>query len=199
MKEEKDTEHVKDMKEEKNMKGEDAKKTMALVSHSKNLPNIPPEKIDAVVALSDDQVIWLKLVEGGFKITSQDKFLKGFVARIIDVTLYLIKFENGTPTKIPNVSNDLEIPEGYERRCDVKLLNGEEVFGISMPPSSTKFYLSPYLKYLRNRNLRPENVWTRVTSKQASNQYGSWPVVVLELADPPEAEPVKNYPKEWTD
>ena len=115
----------------------------------------------------------------------------------MDVNAYLIKFESGTPTKIPNVVNDLEIPKGYERRCDVKFLtSGGEVLGISLPPSSTKFYLSPYLKYLKNRNLRPEDVLTRVTSKQASNKHGTWPVAVFELADP-KAEPPKDYTKEW--
>jgi hypothetical protein len=182
------------------MRNEDAKeaKEKALVPHTRNLPNIPDEKIDQIISLSDDQTIWIKVIEGGFKITSQDKFVKFLVGKIVDATPYLIKFEGGTPTKIPNVINDLEIPEGYERRCDVKLLVEDEVFGISLPPSSTKFYLSPYLKYLKNKNMRPESVLTRVISKQASNQFGTWPVAVFELAvDSPEAGSPKNYPKDW--
>lgn len=161
------------------------------------MPGIPPEKLDQIISLSDDQTLWIKVIEGGFKIVSQDKFVKSLLGKIVDATPYLIKFESGTPTKIPNVTNELEIPEGYERRCDVKLLIEDEVFGISLPPSSTKFYLSPYLKYLKNKNMRPENVLTRVTSKQASNQFGTWPVAVFELADSPETESSKNYPKEW--
>ena len=178
------------------MKKEDSKAAKALVPPTPNLPGIPDEKIDQVISLSDDQTIWVKLIEGGFKIVSQDKFVKFLEGKTVDVNPYLIKFENGTPTKLPNATNDLEIPEGYERRCDLKLLIGEEVFGISLPPSSAKFYLSPYLKYLKNRNLRPEDVLTRVTSKQASNKHGTWPVAVFELADP-KAEPPKDYTKEW--
>jgi len=64
------------------------------------------------------------------------------------------------------------------------------------------------LKYLRNKGLRPEEVLTRISSKQAANIRGSWSVATFELADdrpvlgkkPPE-EPspanAENIPSEW--
>ena len=174
----------------------------AIVPREKNLPGIPDDKLSAVIQLSDDRTNWVKIVEGGFKLLGQDKFVKQLVGKIVDVTPYLIKFESGVPTKIPNVTDDLEIPEGYERRCDVKLLVDDELFGLSLPPSSIRFYLSPYLKFLRNKNLRPENVLTRVTSKMASNSMGTWPVSVFELADTPSPDAsvplnAKGYPSAW--
>jgi hypothetical protein len=56
-----------------------------------------------------------------------------------------------------------------------------------------KFQLSPYLKYLKNQGLRPEDVITRITSKQVSNQMGTFQVAVFEVAD--EKEKSSETPK----
>ena len=166
------------------------------------VPSIPEDKLDAVIDLSDDQTSWVKVIEGGFKVINQDRFVKSFTGRIIDVTPYLMKFENGVPSKIPHVADDLDIPEGYERRCDVKLLADDSVIGMSLAPSSTKFSLSPYLKFLRNKGIRPEEVVTKVTSKQASNDKGTWAVAAFELVGssdkaPPESQTERRVPTEW--
>ena len=181
-------------------------KQMNLTTHGSMFPAIPEDRLDAVIGLSEDQTMWLKLVEGGLKVVAQDKFIKNVTGAIIDVTPYLMKFENGVPSKIPHVADDLQIPAGYERRCDVKIAADGQVFGLSLAPSSTRFYLSPYLKFLRSRGLRPEEAVTRVSSKQASNDRGTWSVAVFELIDTPEGEApsehqskgARNIPDEWS-
>ena len=200
------------MKEERN-----------LVTVEETKPAIPDESIDSVIEMSDDIAIWAKLVRGGFEFASQGgKIVPELVGRMVSITPYLINFDEGDrqPAKLPHVTSDLEIPEGYSRRCDIKILTGGQVVGLSLAPSSMKFQLSPYLKYLKNQGLRPEDVITRITSKQVSNQMGTFQVAVFEVADekgkssetlkamppktpkgtPPETPPEASsdtYPEEW--
>ena len=164
---------------------------------------IPEEYLDDVIEMSDDQALWGKLVVGGINFPSQDKVVKFLVGRLIAVTPYLINFEAGdrTPAKLPHVKDDHEIPEGYSRRCDVKLLtNDGQVIGLSLAPSSMKYQLSPYLKFLKNIGQRPENVVTEIKSKQVSNNLGTFCVAVFKKLDgPPEQQDAsKNAPpREW--
>jgi hypothetical protein len=182
----------------------ETQKEKGLTKIESRVPSIPEDKLNAVIDLSDDQTLWTKVIEGGFKVINQDKFVKGFTGRIVDVTPYLMKFENGVPHKLPHVADDLEVPEGYERRCDLKLLVDDQLIGLSLAPSSTKFYLSPYLKFLRNKGLRPEQVLTKVSSKQASNDKGTWSVAAFELIEetqgtsPEPPQPLSGrVPKGW--
>ncbi len=190
------------MSDEKEKKGKD--KETGITKFESKVPSIPDDKLNAVIDLSDDQTSWVKVIEGGFKVINQDKFVKGFTGRIMDVTPYLMKFENGVPHKLPHVADDLDIPEGFERRCDVKILADDQLIGLSLAPSSTKYYLSPYLKFLKNKGLRPEQVFTKVTSKQASNDKGTWSVAAFELVGEPQGtspetpQPVSGrVPKGW--
>lgn len=167
----------------------------------KAVPGIPDEKLQAVMDVSGDQTEWLKTVEGGFKVIKQDKFIKNVTGRIISVDPFLMTFENGIPKKLPHVADDLKIPEGYERRCDIKVLVADQkIFGISLPSSSFKFNLSPYIKFLHGKGLRPEQVVTKIFSKQASNSMGTWAVACFELVgtDQP-TETSSKLPSEWTD
>jgi hypothetical protein len=190
------------MSNEENKKGKS--KETGITKFESKIPSISTDKLDAVIDLSDDQTSWLKIIEGGFKVINQDKFVKGFTGRIVSVEPHLMKFENNTPHKLPHVADDLDIPEGYERRCDVKLLMDDQLIGLSLAPSSMKYYLSPYLKFLRNKDLRPEEVLTKVTSKQASNDKGTWSVAAFELVGEPQdtsPEPPQavsgRIPKGW--
>jgi hypothetical protein len=172
-------------------------------------PTIPDENIDAMIDLSDDIALWVKLVPGGFQFANHDKIVPELVGKIVSVVPYLINFEAGDriPAKLPHVKSDLEIPEGYSRRCDVKILTGGQIVGISLAPSSMKFQLSPYLKYLRNQGLRPEDVVTRITSKQVSNNMGTFQVVVFVVVNetgkpvdtPPKRTPSETPPKASSD
>jgi hypothetical protein len=169
-------------------------------------PTIPDRNIDAMIDLSDDIALWVKLVPGGFQFANQDKIIPELVGKIVSVVPYLINFDAGDriPAKLPHVKSDLEIPEGYSRRCDVKILTGGQVVGISLAPSSMKFQLSPYLKYLKNQGLRPEDVVTRMTSKTVSNNMGTFQVCVFEMAgekEKPSETPIESSnddtPDEW--
>jgi hypothetical protein len=196
---------------------EDKKEERSVTHAGESPPSIPDESIHQVMKLSDDVAIWAKPVAGGFQFPSQDKIVPEIVGTIVQIQPYLINFDAGDrlPAKKPHVESDLEIPEGYSRRCDIKLSAGGQVVGISLAPSSLKFQLSPYLKYLSNQRLRPEEVLTRVTSRQASNNMGTFQVAVFEVADgEPEVPEVANsepeepsgspspqtaqvYPPEW--
>lgn len=182
------------MQEEKKKKKEE--KSVEKVE--KGVPAIPDDKLRAVMDVSGDQTQWLKTVEGGFKVIKQDKFLKNVTGRIISLDPYLMKFENGVPTKLPHVADHSQIPAGYERRCDIKILVADQqLVGISLPPSSFEFNLSPYIKFLHGKGLRPEEVMTKVFSQQASNPKGTWPVACFELVDEQSSEPSSKIPSEW--
>ncbi len=166
----------------------------------KGVPAIPNEKLQAVMDLAGDEIIWLKTVEGGFKLVKQDKFVKNITGRIISVEPYLMRFENGVPTKIPHIADDLQIPEGFERRCDIKIRTGDQVLGLSLPSSSFRYNLSPYLRFLHGKGLRPEQVSTKVFSRQATNNMGTWPVACFELvgSDQPQ-ETSSKLSAEWAE
>jgi hypothetical protein len=177
-----------------------------LATAGETSPAIPDESIDSVIEMSDDIAIWCKPVRGGFQFANQDKIVPELVGKLVSITPYLINFDEGDrqPAKLPHVKSDLEIPEGYSRRCDIKIQAGGQVVGISLAPSSMKFQLSPYLKYLRNQGLRPEDVVTRLTSKQVSNSLGTFQVVVFEMLDgkeKPSETPIESSnddtPDEW--
>jgi len=128
-------------------KKEEDTKTLNMVK--KNVETAPPPlapipegHIDAVINLSAESILWLKPVEGGLKIVTQDKFIRDVAGKIVDVFPYLMKFEDGVPTKIPHVVDDADIPPGFERRCDLKILADGQLLGLSLAPSSMKYYLS---------------------------------------------------------
>jgi len=178
-------------------------------------PTIPDESIGHVIELSEDIAIWCKPIPGGFQFTNQDKTIPEIIGYMVGIVPYLINFDSGdrAPAKLPHVASDLEIPEGYSRRCDVKIKTADQIIGLSLAPSSVKYQLSPYLKYLRNQGLRPEQVPTRLTSRTVSNNMGSFQVVVFEVAEsrkeitpstkktpsetPPPEQTSFYIPKEW--
>ena len=171
-------------------------------------PAIPDENVKAVIDMSDDVAIWGKLVPGGIQFPNQDKIVPEIIGQLVQITPYLINFVAGDrlPAKKPHVKDDIEIPEGYSRRCDIKLNAGGQVIGLSLAPSSMKFQLSPYLKHLQNQGLRPDKVLTRITSRQVSNNMGTFQVAVFEVANekgmPKETSPEEvpedtSYPDEW--
>jgi hypothetical protein len=187
-------------KKRKNNGDEEKRKEERGLTHAgESPPSIPDESIHQVIKLSDDLAIWAKLVVGGFQFANQDKIVPEIIGTLVQIQPYLINFDAGDrlPAKKPHVESDLDIPEGYSRRCDIKLLTSGQVVGISLAPSSMKFQLSPYLKYLRNQGLRPEEVLTRVTSRQVSNNMGTFQVAVFEVADgePEKVEVLNNRPE----
>ena len=183
------------------------KESKELTLKSNATITIPDQTIEDMIALTDDTCHWCKLADGGFKFVNQDKIVPEIVGRMMSIQPYLINFEAGDrlPAKKPHVRNDIEIPEGFSRRCDIKLDVDGQLIGLSLAPSSMKFQLSPYLKYLKNQGLKHREVTTRIRSKQASNIQGTFNVAVFEIADAERREPSEtpydntslNFPDEW--
>ena len=169
------------------------------------------ETLNNLNTLSDDLATWAKLIEGGYRFVALDKIVPELVGVIRGIHLYFAKFENGKPIKKPFIRNEA-IPEGFELRSDVKIEVEGQIVGISLSPSSTKFQLSKYTTWLSNQGMRPEWVVTKMQSRQASNDIGTWPVAVFEMVGmvggpqtseqpkserPPEQTNSSNYPNGW--
>jgi hypothetical protein len=186
----------------KNKEGREKEEGKNLKPIKETTPMIKEEDINAVIRLSDNTCIWCKLVDGGFKFDNQDKIIPELVGRIVEVTPYLIDFDSGDrpPPRLPHVESDLEIPQGYARRTDIKIEianSGGNVIGLSLALSSAKYQLSPYFRHLKNRGLKPDEVVTRITSRQASNPSGTFSVAVFELVDHTK-EPSRSTPEQAT-
>ena len=181
----------------------------------KNLPGIPPESkppsvskqvVDEIIELSEDVCMSVTVEKDGFRFKNQDKLVPELVGRIRSIVNYIAYFPGGgqAPIKKPWVKYDVDIPEDFKRRADVIMgINGQLV-SIRLSPTSIKYQLGPYLKHLRNQGLEPEDVITRCTTRTASNELGSWAVVVFEVADekrvpsePPSKQKDFDFPSEW--
>ena len=173
-----------------------------IVKDNDNFPAVAKNNLDAIAALCDNQIPQLKLVEGGFRVRGSDKFVKEILGTILDAVPYLIRFEDKVAHKLPHVSDDLDIPDGYERRCDLRILVDDQVVGLSLAPTSMRFGLSPYIKYLRGRGFELYQVTTKLMSQQVTNQRGTWNTVVFEFVEDtvpkssPETPRTSNQPQD---
>jgi len=143
---------------------------------------IPEETLQEVINMADDQVLWMKPTQFGF--SYGDKVVPEIRGAIVQVNPYLVKFDGKQAIKKPHVSSDHDIPEGFERRCDIKLDAGAgQIVGVSLSKSSFRGGLAPYLKYLNNQGLKPHEVLTVMRTRIATNQYGQFAVVNFAVAD----------------
>ena len=159
-----------------------------LIEKSENhnlVVDIPDDVIEAVAAIGDQVALWVKIVETGFLLN--DKVIPEISGRIINMNLHYVKWTDKKPHKIP-FDLGKELPEGYESRLDLFVEVDGQVVGISLPKSSLKYHLSPYVRNLKNNGLRPEDVISRLRVKQVTNKYGSFNVVifnaVVKVAEP---------------
>lgn len=141
--------------------------------------DISEDTIEEIIAIGNDVAIWAKVVDGGF--SANDKTVPEIIGNICGISPYLVKWEGKQPHKIPHVVDDSEIPEGYERRVDLKILIDGQIVGVSLSKSSFIFQLSPYIRHLKNNGLRPEDVVTRLRTKQVSNLQFSFNIVIFEM------------------
>jgi hypothetical protein len=147
-------------------------------SHGVVTISIPDEKIEEILQTGgDSDILWVKFNPSGFVLN--DRTLPELQGVILDIHPHLIRFEGKTPEKLPNTIRDEDIPEGFERRCDIKMQLHECKIGLSLPKTSF-FQLKPYVRYLTNKGLRPEEVVTRMHTQSRSNQYGTFSVIVFE-------------------
>ena len=166
-------------KENNQIKGETMKKTeknsqtgKELIPKSENpiIVKISDDVIEAVAAIGDQVALWVKIVETGFLLN--DKVIPEISGRIINMNLHYVKWTDKKPDKIP-FDLGKELPEGYESRLDLFVEVDGQVVGISLPKSSLKYHLSPYVRNLKNNGLRPEDVISRLRVKQVTNKYVS--------------------------
>jgi hypothetical protein len=164
------------------------------------LIRIPEETLEEIVAMADDHILWMKATQFGF--SHDEKVISEIRGIIIQAEPYLVKFEGigKPPIKKPHVLNDSDIPEGFERRCDIKIDVGDgQIIGVSLSKSSFRRGLAPYLKYLRNQGLHPHDVVTIMRTRLASNQFGQFPVIDFMVAgepSPPESGPAQPAQRE---
>ena len=138
---------------------------------------IPQEKIDLIARLGDENAMWVKIVDGGFLVNGE-KVVPELRGVIVSVNPYLVRWTDKRPEKIP--FNGQDTPEGYDLRCDLKINIDGTVVGLSLPKTSTKSQLGPYMKFLKNANLLPNRVVTRVRSKSVSSPHGKFNLAVFE-------------------
>lgn len=140
---------------------------------------IPDERIDQIINLGEDSTFWLKVSSGGF--VANDRVIPQLIGIITDIVPYFVRWEGKVPTKIP-ISD--QIPDGFEIRCDIKVLVDGQVVGISLSKSTVRYQLSPYIRSLKNSGVKPEEVFSRLRVKQATNAYGTFNVVIFECVGP---------------
>lgn len=136
------------------------------------------EVLSQIVELADG-TLWVKVTQLGF--VWGDKVAAELVGVIADIRLHCIRWEGQIPTKIPFTNTP---PEGFKARVDLKIMVSGQMVGLSLPPSTVSKQLAPFLTYLKNQNFRPDQVITRLQTRQASNAYGSFTVVVFECLGP---------------
>jgi hypothetical protein len=175
----------------------DEKKKKDLVVREETRPAIAEDVIDDIIEMSDDTAMWGRLTQDGIHFASQDKTVPYIVGPITGLDRYLVMFPGPgqKPVKKPWTKNDAEIPEDFSRRVDVRIYSNQfqQYIGVSLSESSAKFQLSPYLKYLHNQGIRPEEAITKISTRQASNDKGTWSVAIFELVDTTGTPGDENY------
>ena len=164
----------------------------ALVTTDGRMVNIKidPEIVESVISISDDDVLWLKIAEGGF--LDGDNFMAPEIRGIVfDIKPYWIKWNIGEPPeKIPFRSMD-DQPEFFELRTDLKvsLIDGELV-GLSLAPSSSRNF-SRYMRRLQSMRLPISEVITVFTTRAVVNKQKQKFVMLDFDVIPPKAGPEK--------
>ncbi len=130
---------------------------------------IDPDTIESIISISDDDVLWLKIAEGGF--LDGDDFLTAELRGIVfDIKPYWIRWNIGEPPeKIPFRSMD-DQPEGFELRTDLKIkLLDDELVGLSLAPSSSRNF-SRYMRRLQGLRLPISEIVTSFSTRAVVNK-----------------------------
>lgn len=136
------------------------------------------EVLSQIVELADG-TLWVKVTQLGF--VWGDKVAPELVGLIADIHPYCIRWADKCPEKVPFAKTP---PVGFEVRADLIIVIGGQRVGISIAKSTIKGQLAPYLKFLQNQHVKPDQVVTRLRTRQASNAYGSFTVVTFEYVGP---------------
>ena len=130
---------------------------------------VTPEVVDAIISISDADVLWLKISEGGF--LNGDVFMAPELTGVIfDIKPYWIRWSTTeAPEKIPFRKLE-DQPEGFELRTDLKVsLRHGELIGLSLAPSSARNF-SRYLRRLQGLRLLVSEVVTIMRPRSVTNK-----------------------------
>ena len=88
------------------------------------------EAIEDLIDLADDVPSQIRISDNGFKVN--EKVLPRLRGILFNPQPYLIKFNGaGTrPERLPYERDREKIPDGFERRCDVKMLISDQEFNL---------------------------------------------------------------------
>ena len=118
---------------------------------------------------------------GGFKISGLEKILPELRGVIDDFSIYQGKFDGKKFLK-----RDATGPEsdGYQNRADIYLqISPEYTTTLSLPKTSTTAAIN-YFMSLKARNITPNQVVTKITTKIVTGQYGPYSIAVFEDCGP---------------
>jgi len=144
--------------------------------------DVPEDVVNRIASYGKGASLWGRLCEEGFRLN--DKIhpeLRGYITRMRDK---LVKFENSKPIEM-EIPDNGDIPPGYRIRVDLNLLVEDQAIGLSLPESSVKYRLSPYIEALRDAGLKPSAVMTRLWVETVQGKRGKFLVVCFELSEDP--------------
>ncbi len=139
---------------------------------------IPDEALDLIERLSDKNLVWIKPSDGGFLMNNE--IVPEIMGVIVGVFPHYAKWTGNKPEKIPFSGQDA--PDGFTLHTDLKIdIGGGGLIGLSLATTTTKSYLSPYLKSLRQSGLRPNEALTQLKVKSVPGKQRTFNVVNFTL------------------
>ena len=146
---------------------------------SNNELTVSDEAVDDLNDMADERPSFIKMIDNGLEIDGK-KFNR-VRAILHDAKLYFIKFHGaGLPVeRKPYVKGYSNIPEGFERRCDVQARVNDVDYILSLPPTSTT-QLAKYNKFLSNENLKLTDMVTELSVTKKTGSNGTYNCIVFE-------------------
>ncbi len=125
---------------------------------------------------------YVKILKDGRGFDIQGKIVPAFRGRIISLNLHLIRFVGNKPEKLPNVSNDKDIPAGFKRRCDLQIMVNKQV--MVLPLTATSFRnLGSFLDQLKGSGKSLDSVLTEFKTITRDGNFGAYAVVTFQEVD----------------
>lgn len=144
---------------------------------------IDPETRDILEADAEGifDEIWLKLKPNGFENPDGDIFSE-LAGKVVEIEPHWIKWEDRKPDRVYTKEKPAE---GYEKRCDIKIIGSDGTkYAIGLSKSSYKNFLS-YYKKLNDQGLDIGEVITGLHPKVGKGSFGSFTMVNFMLSDVP--------------
>jgi hypothetical protein len=160
-----------------------SKETLPAV-HGERLPDFPEEKLDRYQRIAEDNVKLATIGDpksgGGFII--KDAWHRELLGVIYKSEEFLGKWNGKELDRIPYVENELDWPEGYEPRAEILVwLQDRTKVKIRLSKTSFLYEFCEYTTKLKKAGLKPNEVLTRIATREAEGAFGKYVVVVFLL------------------